>query len=182
MTQHCFQGAHSLVGKTDMHPTDRLNKGSTNSLVKLFRPQLTCRSLLSSQPCTPADRTHLHHWICLSTRTSAFLRGLAIPGQWCPCPASDVEPSPSWSICTSLGLMPALVPQLSTIIDMLEGAFYGVDLLKLHSVTTKLVGRVDKLEEVRKSLDFYIFLLIKPQSVLKSTKALFSESTYPGYI
>ncbi|XP_021569718.1 olfactomedin-like protein 2B [Carlito syrichta] len=30
---------------------------------------------------------------------------------------------------------------------MLEGAFYGLDLLKLHSVTTKLVGRVDTLEE-----------------------------------
>ncbi|XP_073903737.1 olfactomedin-like protein 2B isoform X2 [Castor canadensis] len=37
--------------------------------------------------------------------------------------------------------------KLSTIIDMLEGAFYGLDLLKLHSVTTKLVGRVVKLEE-----------------------------------
>ncbi|XP_055480691.1 olfactomedin-like protein 2B [Psammomys obesus] len=37
--------------------------------------------------------------------------------------------------------------KLSTITDMLEGAFYGLDLLKLHSVTTKLVGRVDKLEE-----------------------------------
>ncbi|NP_001391238.1 olfactomedin-like protein 2B isoform 9 precursor [Mus musculus] len=37
--------------------------------------------------------------------------------------------------------------KLSTIIDLLEGAFYGLDLLKLHSVTTKLVGRVDKLEE-----------------------------------
>ncbi|XP_004639948.1 olfactomedin-like protein 2B [Octodon degus] len=37
--------------------------------------------------------------------------------------------------------------KLSTIVDMLEGAFYGLDLLKLHSVTTKLVGRVDKLEE-----------------------------------
>lgn len=35
---------------------------------------------------------------------------------------------------------------------MLEGAFYGLDLLKLHSVTTKLVGRVDKLEEVRSIL------------------------------
>lgn len=32
---------------------------------------------------------------------------------------------------------------------MLEGALYGLDLLKLHSVTTRLVGRVDKLEEVR---------------------------------
>ncbi|XP_039695776.1 olfactomedin-like protein 2B isoform X3 [Pteropus medius] len=37
--------------------------------------------------------------------------------------------------------------KLSTVIDMLEGALYGLDLLKLHSVTTRLVGRVDKLEE-----------------------------------
>lgn len=38
--------------------------------------------------------------------------------------------------------------QLSSIVEMLESAFYGLDLLKLHSVTTKLVGRVEKLEEV----------------------------------
>ncbi|XP_073414068.1 olfactomedin-like protein 2B [Dendrobates tinctorius] len=38
--------------------------------------------------------------------------------------------------------------KLSAIIEMLEGAFYGLDLLKLHAVTTKIVGRVDKLEEV----------------------------------
>ncbi|NXR45109.1 OLM2B protein, partial [Hippolais icterina] len=36
--------------------------------------------------------------------------------------------------------------KLSSIIEMLESAFYGLDLLKLHSVTTKLVGRVEKLE------------------------------------
>ncbi|XP_069825059.1 olfactomedin-like protein 2B [Dendropsophus ebraccatus] len=38
--------------------------------------------------------------------------------------------------------------KLSTIIEMLEGAFFGLDLLKLHTVTTKIVGRVEKLEEV----------------------------------
>nr|XP_019568548.1 PREDICTED: olfactomedin-like protein 2B isoform X1 [Rhinolophus sinicus] len=37
--------------------------------------------------------------------------------------------------------------KLSTVIDMLEGALYGLDLLKLHSVTTRLVGRVGQLEE-----------------------------------
>uniref|UniRef100_A0A8C5QV68 Olfactomedin like 2B n=1 Tax=Leptobrachium leishanense TaxID=445787 RepID=A0A8C5QV68_9ANUR len=37
--------------------------------------------------------------------------------------------------------------KLSTIIEMLEGAFYGLDLLKMHTVTTKIVGRVEKLEE-----------------------------------
>ncbi|KAG9471237.1 olfactomedin-like protein 2B [Eleutherodactylus coqui] len=38
--------------------------------------------------------------------------------------------------------------KLTNIIEMLEGAFYGLDLLKLHAVTTKIVGRVEKLEEV----------------------------------
>ncbi|XP_063154591.1 olfactomedin-like protein 2B [Candoia aspera] len=37
--------------------------------------------------------------------------------------------------------------KLAAVIEMLENAFYGLDLLKLHSVTTKLVGRVEKLEE-----------------------------------
>ncbi|XP_067219282.1 olfactomedin-like protein 2B isoform X1 [Chanodichthys erythropterus] len=37
--------------------------------------------------------------------------------------------------------------KLSTIMDLLEGAFYGMDLLKLHSVTTKLLERVDKIEK-----------------------------------
>ncbi|XP_066048079.1 olfactomedin-like protein 2B isoform X1 [Chamaea fasciata] len=37
--------------------------------------------------------------------------------------------------------------KLSSIVEMLESAFYGLDLLKLHSVTTKLIGRVEKLEE-----------------------------------
>lgn len=52
---------------------------------------------------------------------------------------------------------------------MLEGAFYGLDLLKLHSVTTKLVGRVDKLEEVRSILGLHIFLLIKPSVSTEGT-------------
>lgn len=62
---------------------------------------------------------------------------------------------------------------------MLEGAFYGLDLLKLHSVTTKLIGRVDKLEEVRKSLGLRIFLLVRPESVSSFPQSVFSESTCP---
>ncbi|KAL1280193.1 hypothetical protein QQF64_014793 [Cirrhinus molitorella] len=37
--------------------------------------------------------------------------------------------------------------KLSTITDLLEGAFYGMDLLKLHSITTKLLERVDNIEK-----------------------------------
>ncbi|XP_011484940.2 olfactomedin-like protein 2B isoform X1 [Oryzias latipes] len=38
--------------------------------------------------------------------------------------------------------------KLATIIDLLEGSLYGIDLLKLNSVTTKLLTRVDNLEKV----------------------------------
>ncbi|KAK1164036.1 olfactomedin-like protein 2B [Acipenser oxyrinchus oxyrinchus] len=38
--------------------------------------------------------------------------------------------------------------KLSTVIELLEGAFYGLDLLKMHSVTTKLVHRMETLEKV----------------------------------
>ncbi|XP_015236360.1 PREDICTED: olfactomedin-like protein 2B isoform X2 [Cyprinodon variegatus] len=38
--------------------------------------------------------------------------------------------------------------KLATIIDLLEGSLYGMDLLKLNSVTTKLLSRVDNLEKV----------------------------------
>jgi len=41
-----------------------------------------------------------------------------------------------------------LTLQLATIIDLLEGSLYGMDLLKLHSVTTKLLTRVDNMEKV----------------------------------
>ncbi|XP_060800281.1 olfactomedin-like protein 2B isoform X2 [Neoarius graeffei] len=37
--------------------------------------------------------------------------------------------------------------RLSTIMDLLEGALYGMDLLKLHSVTTKLLARVENIEK-----------------------------------
>lgn len=39
--------------------------------------------------------------------------------------------------------------QLSTILELLEGSFYGMDLLKLHSITHKLLDRMDRVEKVR---------------------------------
>uniref|UniRef100_A0A3Q2UZ29 Olfactomedin-like 2Bb n=1 Tax=Haplochromis burtoni TaxID=8153 RepID=A0A3Q2UZ29_HAPBU len=39
--------------------------------------------------------------------------------------------------------------KLATIIDLLEVSLYGMDLLKLHSVTTKLLTRVDNIEKVK---------------------------------
>lgn len=38
--------------------------------------------------------------------------------------------------------------KLATILELLEGSFYGMDLLKLHSVTNKLLHRVEKIEKV----------------------------------
>ncbi|XP_018533916.1 olfactomedin-like protein 2B [Lates calcarifer] len=37
--------------------------------------------------------------------------------------------------------------KLATIMDLLEGSLYGMDLLKLHSVTTKLLTRMDNMEK-----------------------------------
>ncbi|XP_056337132.1 olfactomedin-like 2Ba isoform X2 [Danio aesculapii] len=38
--------------------------------------------------------------------------------------------------------------KLSTILELLEGSFFGMDLLKLHSVTTKLLDRMDTVEKM----------------------------------
>ncbi|XP_068107878.1 olfactomedin-like protein 2B [Hyperolius riggenbachi] len=38
--------------------------------------------------------------------------------------------------------------KLSRITEMLEGSLYGLDLLKLHTVTTKIIDRIDKLEKI----------------------------------
>ncbi|XP_039985167.1 olfactomedin-like 2Ba [Xiphias gladius] len=37
--------------------------------------------------------------------------------------------------------------KLSTILELLEGSFYGLDLLKLHSITSKLLDRVEHIEK-----------------------------------
>ncbi|KAF7659680.1 hypothetical protein LDENG_00294580 [Lucifuga dentata] len=37
--------------------------------------------------------------------------------------------------------------KLSTILELLEGSFYGMDLLKLHSITSKLQDRVGHIEK-----------------------------------
>ncbi|XP_017277647.1 olfactomedin-like protein 2B isoform X2 [Kryptolebias marmoratus] len=37
--------------------------------------------------------------------------------------------------------------KMATIMDLLEGSMYGLDLLKLHSVTTKLLTRVENMEK-----------------------------------
>lgn len=37
--------------------------------------------------------------------------------------------------------------KLSTIMDILEGSLYGMDMLKLHSVTNKLLERIDHIEK-----------------------------------
>lgn len=55
----------------------------------------------------------------------------------------------SLSLDLSVALTSGLCPvQLATIIELLEGSLYGMDLLKLHSVTTKLLSRVDNVEKV----------------------------------
>ncbi|KAK0133223.1 Olfactomedin-like protein 2B [Merluccius polli] len=42
--------------------------------------------------------------------------------------------------------------KLSSILDLLEGSMYGMDLLKLHSLTTKLLDRMDNMESFAHNL------------------------------
>lgn len=45
--------------------------------------------------------------------------------------------------------IPLILFQLSTILELLEGSFYGMDLLKLHSVTNTLLKRMEVIEKVQ---------------------------------
>ncbi|XP_031174092.1 olfactomedin-like 2Ba [Sander lucioperca] len=51
--------------------------------------------------------------------------------------------------------------KLSTILELLEGSFYGMDLLKLHSITNKLL---DRMEHIEKAVSLnYTMDEVKPQ-------------------
>lgn len=68
--------------------------------------------------------------------------------------------------------------KLSTILELLEGSFYGMDLLKLHSVTNKLLDRMENIEKAV-SLN-YTTDEVKPQdSPQIQTEAAESPSTPP---
>ncbi|KAG7276185.1 hypothetical protein CRUP_030609 [Coryphaenoides rupestris] len=45
-----------------------------------------------------------------------------------------------------------IMSQLSSILDLLEASMFGMDLLKLHSVTTELLDRMDNMERNISSL------------------------------
>ncbi|XP_010785172.1 olfactomedin-like protein 2B [Notothenia coriiceps] len=67
--------------------------------------------------------------------------------------------------------------KLSTILELLEGSFYGMDLLKLHSITNKLVDRMDNME---KAVSLNHVDEVKPQeSPSIQTKATESLPTVP---
>ncbi|KAK9519019.1 hypothetical protein VZT92_021776 [Zoarces viviparus] len=51
--------------------------------------------------------------------------------------------------------------KLSTILELLEGSFYGMDLLKLHSITNKLMDRMENMEKAV-ALN-YTTVEVKPQ-------------------
>ncbi|XP_068447497.1 olfactomedin-like 2Ba isoform X2 [Clinocottus analis] len=51
--------------------------------------------------------------------------------------------------------------KLSTILELLEGSFYGMDLLKLHSITNKLLDRMENMEKAV-ALN-YTAVEVKPQ-------------------
>uniref|UniRef100_A0AAV2KUR3 Olfactomedin-like domain-containing protein n=1 Tax=Knipowitschia caucasica TaxID=637954 RepID=A0AAV2KUR3_KNICA len=66
----------------------------------------------------------------------------------CIAPPSAVNPCEGEHRLKKLAQAAGQNAKLSTILDLLEGSLYGLDLLKLHSVTNKLLERMDHIEKV----------------------------------
>ncbi|KAM4629090.1 olfactomedin-like 2Ba isoform 2-T2 [Polymixia lowei] len=71
------------------------------------------------------------------------------PGCKCACiaPPSAVNPCDGEFRLKKLREAGKENVKFSTITDLLEGSLYGMDLLKLHSITTKLLDRVEHIEK-----------------------------------
>nr|XP_015210574.1 PREDICTED: olfactomedin-like protein 2B isoform X3 [Lepisosteus oculatus] len=119
------------------------------TILKLLEVRRTTRRIfyhrpLSRNACRRIEEgtTKAQDFYTVETVTSG-------PGCKCACiaPPSALNPCEGDFRLKKLQEAEAQNIKLSTIIDLLEGAFYGMDLLKIHSVTTKLVDRIDRIEK-----------------------------------
>lgn len=140
---HHTEGAHgqeSLLSQLlgDYDKVKALSEGSDCSCKCVVRP-------LSRSACRRIEEGHARaeDFYTVETITSG-------PECKCACiaPPSAVNPCEGEFRLKKLREAGEENVKLSTILELLEGSFYGMDLLKLHSVTNKLLERMDHIEKV----------------------------------
>uniref|UniRef100_A0A8C9ZJJ2 Olfactomedin-like 2Ba n=1 Tax=Sander lucioperca TaxID=283035 RepID=A0A8C9ZJJ2_SANLU len=92
-----------------------------------------------------------------------FPRGSAAPKTWAADPRSEIESEAEQNdrLQEEIDGQESILSKLSTILELLEGSFYGMDLLKLHSITNKLL---DRMEHIEKAVSLnYTMDEVKPQ-------------------
>ncbi|XP_053710232.1 olfactomedin-like 2Ba isoform X1 [Synchiropus splendidus] len=118
--------------------------------VKVLSEGSDCRCKCVVRPLSRSACRRLHEGSAPAQDYYTVETISAGPGCKCACvaPPSAVDPCEADVRLKKLQEAASKDVKLSTVLDLLEGSFYGLDLLKLHSITSKLVGRVDHIEKV----------------------------------
>ncbi|XP_029988675.1 olfactomedin-like 2Ba [Sphaeramia orbicularis] len=138
--QEDMDGQDSLLSKLlgDYDKVKALSEGSDCRCKCVVRP-------LSRSACRRIEEGHAHpqDFYTVETITSG-------PECKCVCvaPPSAVNPCDREFRMQTLKEAGKDHVKLSTVLELLEGSFYGMDLLKLHSITSKLLDRMDHIEKV----------------------------------
>ncbi|KAM6921127.1 olfactomedin-like 2Ba [Xenentodon cancila] len=138
--QEEIKGQESIISKLlgDYDKVKALSEGSDCRCKCVVRP-------LSRSACRRIEEgsASAQDFYIVETITSG-------PGCKCACvaPPSAVNPCEGEFRLKKLREAGKDNIKLATILELLEGSFYGMDLLKLHSLTNKLIDRVDHIEKV----------------------------------
>ncbi|KAM9323347.1 olfactomedin-like protein 2B [Pholidichthys leucotaenia] len=109
-----------------------------------------CRCIV--RPIKRADCSHIYNGDSASLSQDFYTvetitKGTDCKKCVCMAPASAVNPCEGEYRFKKLQEASKDNVKLATVIDLLEGSLYGMDLLKLNSITTKLLTRLDNLEK-----------------------------------
>ncbi|XP_061594125.1 olfactomedin-like 2Ba [Cololabis saira] len=138
--QEEIQSQENIISKLlgDYDKVKALSEGSDCGCKCVVRPlsRSACRRIAEG-------RAGAQDFYTVETITSG-------PGCKCACvaPPSAVNPCEGEFRLKALREAGKDNIKLANILELLEGSFYGMDLLKLHSLTNKLIDRVDRIEKV----------------------------------